>query len=424
MVSGPFNELRFPASESFRGPKGDPGEPFNVDATGPKADRPAFAPGTFPRSYLADDTGELSVKRETEWGPWMQFRGRDGAQGPPGAAGAPGAPGAKGDKGDPGDDAYAAWLAEGNVGTRAQFLATLVGAKGDPGTPGAKGDPGTPGTNGTDGLSAYEQWLLAGNQGTETEFLASLRGAKGDKGDPGQSFKPDAEGTLAQRAEWDLQPRGFSYLSYEDPALPVIYFKNSGTAADWSAAVAFGRPGPAGAPGSEGPRGQAGPGVPAGGLAGHVLRKRSGTDNDTEWAPSGVPDANARVELTRVAAQNIPNASSTPVVWDSDLSDPKGWHDNAANPERITPGAVGVYLVSVYTVWAGNVTGVRRTVVTPSNGPGVEAYAPTDLNTGPVVETYQFRLGAADYISVSVFQNSGGALNLSAASRIFVTRLL
>ena len=42
-----------------------------------------------------------------------------------------------------------------------------------------------------------------------------------------------------------------------------------------------------GAPGAQGPQGPAGPGVPAGGTAGQVLAKKSGTDYDTEWTDAG-----------------------------------------------------------------------------------------------------------------------------------------
>jgi len=41
----------------------------------------------------------------------------------------------------------------------------------------AKGDKGDPGIQ---GKSAYEVWLELGNIGTEADFIASLRGPKGD----------------------------------------------------------------------------------------------------------------------------------------------------------------------------------------------------------------------------------------------------
>lgn len=71
-----------------------------------------------------------------------------------------GVPGPKGQGAD-GASAYDTWLAAGNSGTEAEFLATMKGA------------------DGADGASAYETWLAAGNAGTEAEFLASLKGERG-----------------------------------------------------------------------------------------------------------------------------------------------------------------------------------------------------------------------------------------------------
>jgi hypothetical protein len=55
--------------------------------------------------------------------------------------------------GPPGLSAYQEWLAAGNTGSEAAFLASLIGE------------------------SAYQVWLAAGNTGTQAEFLASLIGS-------------------------------------------------------------------------------------------------------------------------------------------------------------------------------------------------------------------------------------------------------
>lgn len=48
--------------------------------------------------------------------------------------------------------------------------------------------------------------------------------------------------------------------------------------------IGTGPVGPTGGPGPAGPEGPAGVGVPSGGTTGQVLKKKSGTDYDTEWA--------------------------------------------------------------------------------------------------------------------------------------------
>jgi hypothetical protein len=76
-------------------------------------------------------------------------------QGPPG-------------NGADGASAYQVAVANGFVGTEAQWLASLQGGPGDPGDPGATGDTGA---------SAYEAAVANGFVGTEAEWLDSLRGA-------------------------------------------------------------------------------------------------------------------------------------------------------------------------------------------------------------------------------------------------------
>lgn len=144
-----------------------------------------------------------------------------------------GDPGVKGDTGTAGKSAFQTAVANGFVGTEAEWLLSIKGAKGDPGTPGVKGDtgekgldgvamPGTPGTpgvagksaydvaqengfvgnvdawlaslKGTAGLSAYQTALDTGFVGTQAAWIASLKGVKGDpgvKGDTGTGLKGD-----------------------------------------------------------------------------------------------------------------------------------------------------------------------------------------------------------------------------------------
>lgn len=88
--------------------------------------------------------------------------------------------GPKGDKGDTGADS------------------TVPGPKGDPGIQGIQGpkgdtgDNGKDGSDGADGLSAYQVAVANGFVGTEAQWLASLKGAKGDTGTQGiQGVKGD-----------------------------------------------------------------------------------------------------------------------------------------------------------------------------------------------------------------------------------------
>jgi hypothetical protein len=90
--------------------------------------------------------------------------------GPQGPQGPEGQPGADGQAGDSGDSAYEVAVANGFVGTEAQWLASLVGPI------------GPSGVDGSDGLSAYEVAVANGFVGTESQWLASLVGPAGTNG--------------------------------------------------------------------------------------------------------------------------------------------------------------------------------------------------------------------------------------------------
>ncbi|SIN65099.1 collagen-like domain-containing protein [Algoriphagus halophilus] len=102
-----------------------------------------------------------------------------GPQGPKGDQGDVGPQGPVGAPGVDGDSAYEVAVANGFVGTEAEWLASLEGADG------ANGLDGADGADGADGDSAYEVAVANGFVGTEAEWLASLKGDKGDTGDQG-----------------------------------------------------------------------------------------------------------------------------------------------------------------------------------------------------------------------------------------------
>ena len=80
-----------------------------------------------------------------------------------------------------------------------------------------------------------EDWALAGIEGPE--------GPAGPAGEDGQSFQPDAVVALiAGRDTYDDEPAAFSVLVVSDSSnddAPTLYFKLSGTSADWSDGITF-----------------------------------------------------------------------------------------------------------------------------------------------------------------------------------------
>ena len=88
-----------------------------------------------------------------------------------------GTTGATGANGADGQSAYELAVADGFVGSLSEWLSSLVGPAGADGAAGPMGDPGpagSDGVDGADGASAYDIWIAQGNSGTEADFLASL----------------------------------------------------------------------------------------------------------------------------------------------------------------------------------------------------------------------------------------------------------
>jgi hypothetical protein len=73
---------------------------------------------------------------------------------------------------------------------------------------------------------------------------------QGAKGDKGEAFVINMTGNLADRVNFDLSAKGFSYLSL-DTTPTMIYFKKSDTSGDWTDGIPFGK-GDKGEPGDTG----------------------------------------------------------------------------------------------------------------------------------------------------------------------------
>lgn len=74
---------------------------------------------------------------------------------------------------------------------------------------------------------------------------------QGLKGDRGEAFKVSAQGLLSERANYNTQPKDFSFFATDTS---MVYFKNSDTSGDWSNGVSFGK-------GDKGDKGDTGNGI-------------------------------------------------------------------------------------------------------------------------------------------------------------------
>ena len=86
---------------------------------------------------------------------------------------------------------------------------------------GADGADGADGANGTNGDSAYDIWLAQGNTGTEADFLASLQGADGADGADGSNLTNELAFTtdVYYWYDWDNQTY---HQGFNPPKLIIV----------------------------------------------------------------------------------------------------------------------------------------------------------------------------------------------------------
>lgn len=130
---------------------------------------------------------------------------------------------------------------------------------------------------------------------------------------------------------------------------------------------------------------------------------------------------NAGVRAYNNANISIGNGSTTAITLNSERYDTDTFHSTSVNTGRLTvpAGLAGTYLISAAVSFASNATGARAiqlwvngggaviaTTFVPATGGGL----PTDIAVSTL-----YRLSAADYIELAVYQSSGGSLNLTSA---------
>lgn len=120
---------------------------------------------------------------------------------------------------------------------------------------------------------------------------------------------------------------------------------------------------------------------------------------------------------------NIAVASgvSTSVTYDSELYDTDAYHSTAANTSRLTAPWAGNFLLVWHGEFAASAAGTYRGVTLLNSAGGVIArdfrppFPGGAIPTRLVIATY-VELAASDWVEAKVDQDSGGSLNLLAAT--------
>jgi hypothetical protein len=197
--------------------KGDQGDSLHIDAVGLASARSTYDDEAALFTFMAEDTGQIAIKRSAtsaDWSAWIDFQGPQGVQGDPGTDGADGAPGADGADGA----VWSAGTVPGDgVGADGDFHLTAAGQVYEK----------VAGTWTDTGLN------LTGPQGVQGDpGLDGADGGTGPQGDPGLSFDPDAVGLAADRSTYDSEAALFAFLATDTNQ---VSWKNSATSGDWSA---------------------------------------------------------------------------------------------------------------------------------------------------------------------------------------------
>src|SRR5215471_5910415 len=140
-----------------------------------------------------------------------------------------------------------------------------------------------------------------------------------------------------------------------------------------------------------------------------------------------IPQASA----TKSADQSIANGTWTLISWDTETFDTDTIHDTVTNNDRLTCKTAGLYMIGFNANWFANTTGIRavqiqkNTEALPGVGiAGKSDSAPSTGITAPYNAVGFVQLAVNDYICITVYQNSGGALNFNAAGASFwMTRI-
>lgn len=286
-------------------------------------------------------------------------QGPQGVQGPAGTTGSQGPQGVKGDKGDPGT--------AGTAGAAGEKWFTGAGAPAGSLLGSVVGDWYLDSTSG----DYYEKtgasvWTLRGNLkgATGSQGPQGNTGSQGPQGNPGTAGTAGAPGSV-----WFSQagaPASGTGIvgDYSLNTTNGDVYKKTGTST-WAlqgnikgpqgATGTTGSQGPAGADGAQGPAGQ---GVPTGGGAGDILRKKSSTNYDTEWK----------------SFASLQTATTNPAITTSTVGVMMGLGAAPANA-KITPTASGKVLVTITGTMFNNTAsgGVFATIAygtgtAPANG--------------------------------------------------------
>jgi len=151
---------------------------------------------------------------------------------------------------------------------------------------------------------------------------------------------------------------------------------------------------------------------------GDVLALNSGL-NPVWVPPAGGSFSGAKV--TRTTTQAVSHNTDTLVSWSSADYDTGGYW-SSGSPTRLTipTGGTGKYLITFLNSFVANSTGVRYVSIRKNGGNAFDTVFSqyiAALSGSPTIQatSTELALSAGDYLTLLVYQNSGGSLNITDA---------
>jgi hypothetical protein len=151
------------------------------------------------------------------------------------------------------------------------------------------------------------------------------------------------------------------------------------------------------------------------GSTGQVLTVAGGVPS---WATPAGGSTFVGAKSTRIgsAAQSISNSTFTACLWTSNTYDTDAIHDTSSNTDRFTvpAGKGGKWAISASVLFAGSSTGERRIAIYKNGSAANTDQRINGQGSGGLTASVNsvFNLVATDYLSVYVYQDSSGSLNI------------
>ena len=147
--------------------------------------------------------------------------------------------------------------------------------------------------------------------------------------------------------------------------------------------------------------------------------------DDIVWLAGDSASGNGK-PMCRVynsSSLSVATATFTALTFNSERYDVGGCHSTSSNTSRLTApsGGGGVYHITGHATFAANATGIREVRIRLNGATYIAAVSDTTVSASgdhSMVVSCDYKLTAADYVELVVYQSSGGLLNVTFSGNV------